>query len=80
MGDFAARIDCCLSVVAGLEQALNSKLVEPMVVTVDQPGIAQPVAVLGSPIRFGADEAAGGSLGPAPALGTDEGFATELAG
>jgi crotonobetainyl-CoA:carnitine CoA-transferase CaiB-like acyl-CoA transferase len=51
---FAARHDCCLTVVVGLEAALSSPLVaeRAMVVDVDQPGIAAPVRVLGSPLRL----------------------------
>lgn len=72
--EFAARVDCCLSVVTGLAGALGSELSEPMLVEVDQPGIERPVAVLGSPIRFAGGQQAGAALGPAPALGADEGF------
>lgn len=74
---FAARVDCCLTVVRGLADALRSDLVEPLVVAVDQPGIEPPVPVLGAPIRFSGEGPVGAELGPAPALGADQSFATE---
>lgn len=73
----AERVDCCLTVVRGLAEAIGSDLVEPLVVAVKQPGIDGPVKVLGAPIRFAGEGPAGADLGPAPALGADQSFATE---
>jgi alpha-methylacyl-CoA racemase len=67
---FARRHDCCLTVVRGLEEALASPLVRDrgMIAEVRQPGIEDPVEVLGGPWQ---DDAA---TEPAPSLGSHRGF------
>jgi alpha-methylacyl-CoA racemase len=71
--DFAARHDCCLEPVLGLDEALDSELVRArgMVVEVDQPG-ADGVRLLGVPVKL--SRTPGAPAGPGPALGqhTDE--------
>jgi crotonobetainyl-CoA:carnitine CoA-transferase CaiB-like acyl-CoA transferase len=51
---FAAEHDCCLEPVLELDEALDSELVRAreMVVGVDQPGAAEPVRLLGLPIKL----------------------------
>jgi alpha-methylacyl-CoA racemase len=46
--------DCCLEPVLGLDEALESELVRAreMVATLDQPGVADPVRLLGVPVKF----------------------------
>jgi crotonobetainyl-CoA:carnitine CoA-transferase CaiB-like acyl-CoA transferase len=62
--------DCCLEPVLGLDEALASSLfaAREMVVEVDQPGTAEPVRLLGTPVKLSRTpahpERAGG-----PALG-----------
>jgi crotonobetainyl-CoA:carnitine CoA-transferase CaiB-like acyl-CoA transferase len=71
---FASEHDCCLEPVLGLEEALASDLVREreMVVEIDQPGAAEPVRLLGFPVKL--SRTPGGPQGPGPALGehTDE--------
>ena len=66
---FASEHDCCLEPVLDLGEALASELVRAreMVVELDQPGAAQPVRVLGSPLKLSRTPAA--AQGPGPALG-----------
>ena len=67
---FGDAHDCCLEPVLGLEEALASSLfaARDMVVEVDQPGRAEPVRLLGTPVKLsrtpGDPRRAGG-----PALG-----------
>jgi len=72
---FASEHDCCLEPVLELDEALESDLAQAreMVVTVDQPGLAQPVRVVGPPIKLSRTPA-DAHRRPAPALGehTDE--------
>jgi crotonobetainyl-CoA:carnitine CoA-transferase CaiB-like acyl-CoA transferase len=51
---FAAEHDCCLEPVLELDEALDSELVRAreMVVALDQPGAADPVKLLGVPIKL----------------------------
>src|SRR5436305_1366734 len=51
---FASKHDCCLEPVLDLDEALDSELVRAreMVVELDQPGAAQPVKLLGAPIKL----------------------------
>jgi alpha-methylacyl-CoA racemase len=71
--EFAARHDCCLEPVLGLDEALDSALVRAreMVVEVDQPG-TNGVRMLGVPVKL--SRTPGAPAGPGPALGqhTDE--------
>jgi alpha-methylacyl-CoA racemase len=71
--EFAARHDCCLEPVLGLDEALDSELVRAreMVIEVDQPG-ADGVRLLGVPVKL--SRTPGAPAGPGPALGqhTDE--------
>jgi crotonobetainyl-CoA:carnitine CoA-transferase CaiB-like acyl-CoA transferase len=52
--EFASEHDCCLEPVLDLDEALDSELVtaRDMVVEIDQPGAAQPVRLLGLPIKL----------------------------
>jgi alpha-methylacyl-CoA racemase len=71
--EFAARHDCCLEPVLGLDEALDSELVRAraMVVEIDQPG-TDGVGLLGVPVKL--SRTPGSPDGPGPALGehTDE--------
>jgi crotonobetainyl-CoA:carnitine CoA-transferase CaiB-like acyl-CoA transferase len=71
---FASEHDCCLEPVLDLDEALASDLVREreMVVEVDQPGAAEPVRLLGFPVKL--SRTPGGPQGPGPVLGehTDE--------
>ncbi len=51
---FAGEHDCCLEPVLELDEALDSELVRAreMVVELDQPGAAEPVKLLGLPIKL----------------------------
>ena len=53
---FAAEHDCCLEPVLDLDEALDSELVRAreMVVEIDQPGAAEPVRLLGVPVKLSA--------------------------
>jgi crotonobetainyl-CoA:carnitine CoA-transferase CaiB-like acyl-CoA transferase len=66
--EFAARNDCCLEPVLGLDEALESELVRAreMVVGLEQPG-AGDVRLLGVPVKL--SRTPGGPAGPGPALG-----------
>jgi crotonobetainyl-CoA:carnitine CoA-transferase CaiB-like acyl-CoA transferase len=72
---FASEVDCCLEPVLDLDEALESDLVREreMVVELDQPGVEQPVRLLGVPVKL--DRTPGDpNRRPGPALGehTDE--------
>jgi alpha-methylacyl-CoA racemase len=51
---FASEVDCCVEPVLGLDEALDSELVRAreMVVELDQPGVAEPVRMLGAPVKL----------------------------
>jgi len=72
---FASEHDCCLEPVLGLDEALDSELVRAreMVVELAQPGVAQPVRLLGVPIKLSRTPG-DPTRAPGPALGehTDE--------
>ena len=83
--EFASRVDCCLTPVLTLDEALESELVKAraMVAPLTQPGAEKPVRLLGAPIKFSATPADTDRL-PGPGLGehTDEvlaaaGYSTE---
>jgi alpha-methylacyl-CoA racemase len=67
--EFATHNDCCLEPVLDLHEALDSELVRAreMVVEVDQPGAAEPVKLLGAPVRLSRTPAE--PTNPGPALG-----------
>lgn len=67
---FNAEHDCCVEPVLDLDEALESELVRAreMVVALDQPGAAEPVKLLGLPIKL--DRTPGDpARAPGPALG-----------
>jgi alpha-methylacyl-CoA racemase len=66
---FASTNDCCLEPVLGLDEALDSELVRAreMVVSIDQPGVAEPVRQLGVPVKL--SRTPGAPQGPGPVLG-----------
>jgi len=66
---FASEHDCCLEPVLGLDEALDSELVRAreMVVSLDQPGAASEVRLLGVPVKL--SRTPGAPAGPGPALG-----------
>jgi alpha-methylacyl-CoA racemase len=66
---FADAHDCCLEPVLGLEEVLASPLfaAREMVVAVEQPGVEEPVRLLGTPVKF--SRTPGGPAGAGPALG-----------
>ncbi len=68
--DFAADVECCLEPVLGLDEVLASERVAArgMVCELDQPGVAEPVRQLGSPVRLSRTPADTGRL-PGPELG-----------
>jgi crotonobetainyl-CoA:carnitine CoA-transferase CaiB-like acyl-CoA transferase len=72
---FASEVDCCLEPVLDLDEALDSDLVRErdMVVELDQPGVEQPVRLLGVPVKLDRTPGDPNRL-PGPALGehTDE--------
>jgi alpha-methylacyl-CoA racemase len=83
--DFASKHDCCLEPVLELEEALDSELVRAreMVAGLAQPGVEEPVKLLGVPIKLSRTPG-DPARRPGPALGehTDEilreaGFAPE---
>jgi crotonobetainyl-CoA:carnitine CoA-transferase CaiB-like acyl-CoA transferase len=51
---FGLRHDCCLNAVVGLREALGSEQVRAreMVIETEQPGIAEPIRTMGSPLRL----------------------------
>jgi alpha-methylacyl-CoA racemase len=67
---FAAEHDCCLEPVLGLDEALASPQVaaREMVVGLDQPGAAEPVRLLGTPVKLSRTPA-DPARAPGPALG-----------
>ena len=67
--EFASDHDCCLEPVLELDEALDSDLVRErgMVAELDQPGVAEPVKLLGSPVKMSRTPAA--TDVPGPALG-----------
>ena len=73
--EFATAHDCCVEPVLDLDEVLDSELVaaREMVVSLAQPGVAEPVRQLGVPIKLGRTPGDPGR-GPGPALGehTDE--------
>ena len=64
--DFAAHHDCCLEPVLDLDEALDSDLVRArrMVTELDQPGVAEPVRLLGAPVKMSRTPAATNVPGP----------------
>jgi crotonobetainyl-CoA:carnitine CoA-transferase CaiB-like acyl-CoA transferase len=66
---FAAEHDCCLEPVLDLDEALGSELVREreMVVELEQPGVDEPVRLLGVPVKL--SRTPGAPQGPGPALG-----------
>jgi crotonobetainyl-CoA:carnitine CoA-transferase CaiB-like acyl-CoA transferase len=68
---FASEHDCCLEPVLELDEALDSDLVRArdMVVSIDQPGVAEPVRQLGVPVKM--SRTPGAPQGPGPVLGAD---------
>ena len=66
---FASEHDCCLEPVLDLGEALDSELVgaREMVVSLDQPGAAEPPKLLGVPVKL--SRTPGAPAGPGPALG-----------
>lgn len=69
---FAAEHDCCMEPLLELEEALDSELVRAreMVVSLDQPGAAEPVRLLGLPIKLSRTPG-DPARAPGPALGGD---------
>jgi alpha-methylacyl-CoA racemase len=67
---FASEVDCCLEPVLDMAEALDSELVRAreMVVAIDQPGAAAPVAQLGVPVKMSATPGDPHRL-PGPGLG-----------
>jgi crotonobetainyl-CoA:carnitine CoA-transferase CaiB-like acyl-CoA transferase len=67
---FAAEHECCLEPVLDLGEALSSELVRAreMVVGLDQPGVAEPVSLLGAPVKLSRTPPDCNRL-PGPALG-----------
>jgi alpha-methylacyl-CoA racemase len=67
---FASEHDCCLEPVLELDEALGSDLVaaREMVVELEQPGVEQPVRLLGPPVKLNRTPADPTRL-PGPALG-----------
>jgi crotonobetainyl-CoA:carnitine CoA-transferase CaiB-like acyl-CoA transferase len=68
--EFARTHDCCLEPVLGLDEALESELVNAreMVVEIDQPGASAPVRQLGIPVKLDRTPGSHARL-PGPALG-----------
>ena len=67
---FAAEHECCLEPVLDLDEALSSELVRAreMVAGLDQPGVGEPVRLLGSPVKMSGTPPDTNRL-PGPALG-----------
>ena len=78
---FAAEHDCCLEPVLDLDEALDSELVRAreMVVTMDQPGVADGVRQLGVPVKLGRTPGDHARL-PGPELGEHTAEALAAAG
>jgi alpha-methylacyl-CoA racemase len=72
---FASEHDCCLEPVLELDEVLSSQLVtaRDMVVSLAQPGVEEPVKLLGAPLKLSRTPA-DPTRAPGPALGehTDE--------
>jgi alpha-methylacyl-CoA racemase len=67
---FAGEHDCCLEPLLGLDEALESELVRArgMVAELAQPGVAEPVRLLGVPVKFSRTPGDPARL-PGPGLG-----------
>ena len=67
---FASEHECCLEPLLDLDEALSSDFVQAreMVVGLDQPGVAEPVRLLGAPVKLSRTPADSNRL-PGPALG-----------
>jgi alpha-methylacyl-CoA racemase len=67
---FASEHDCCLEPVLDLDEALSSELVaeRELVVELAQPGVEQPVRLLGAPFKLSRTPADPGRA-PGPGLG-----------
>jgi len=67
---FASEHDCCLEPVLDLDEALDSELVRAraMVTLLDQPGVPEPVKLLGVPVKFSRTPG-DANRRPGPALG-----------
>jgi len=67
---FASEYDCCLEPVLDLDEALDSELVRAreMVVGLDQPGVDEPVKLLGVPVKLSRTPGDADRL-PGPGLG-----------
>jgi crotonobetainyl-CoA:carnitine CoA-transferase CaiB-like acyl-CoA transferase len=67
---FASEHDCCLEPVLDLDETLNSELVRAreMVASLEQPGVGEPVKLLGVPIRLSRTPG-DPARAPGPALG-----------
>jgi alpha-methylacyl-CoA racemase len=78
---FAAEHECCLEPVLELGEALSSEqvLAREMVAGLDQPGVAEPVRLLGAPVRLSRTPADCNRL-PGPALGEHTGAVLRAAG
>lgn len=70
--EFAAEHDCCLEPLLELEEALESELTRAreMVVSLDQPGAAEPIRQLGLPIKLSRTPGEP-TRSPGPVLGGD---------
>ncbi len=80
-GAFNDEHDCCLEPVLELEEALGSELVQArgMVVELDQPGAAEPVKLLGPPVKLSRTPA-DPHRRPAPGFGEDTAAELRAAG
>ena len=78
---FGREHECCLDPVLGLDEALASELVRSrgMVVDLDQPGAAEPVSLLGAPVKLSRTPADTNRL-PGPQLGEHTAAALRGAG
>ena len=67
---FASEHDCCLEPVLDVDESLRSELVRAreMVTSLTQPGVQEPVKLLGVPIKLSRTPA-DASRAPAPGLG-----------
>jgi alpha-methylacyl-CoA racemase len=78
---FAAEHECCLEPVLELDEALSGEQViaRGMIAGLDQPGVAEPVQLLGAPVRLSRTPADCNRL-PGPALGEHTGAVLRAAG
>jgi alpha-methylacyl-CoA racemase len=78
---FAAEHECCLEPVLELGEALSSEQVQArtMVAGLDQPGVAEPVRLLGAPVKLSRTPADCNRL-PGPVLGEHTGAVLRAAG